>query len=353
MTNLNIPGLESVGYSSDGHFLNATFYLSSSFENPPSMHRPSYVIWIDADSNNQTGYTGADFAVAVEFHNDTNTWSRIFEEFSVAGKARVIDKDDNYDDFFCKDNNTCYSNPQVGNILHGFPQKNFVKLYLDLSKIGSPSQYNLAFAVYETVRGKPDHSMYYITPWVPVPLPNFNMSLLPNSLSLRPEEEKSILLRINSTTNLSPSIHIVANKSKDLEKLDIHPDMIIMPFAGESQSQISLKISKDAKEKTVLLPISLVIGLENLEKNKSPALVITKKISLSMSILPKLTIWNYFENYLNSLGPVVKEFIALITAIVGIAGSVGVFGWKILMKIRKKKSKNHQKDKHQPKHSNY
>src|SRR5690242_17348481 len=90
-----IPALNSVAFSSDGHFLNATFFLSSDFQAKPSIHRPSYVIWIDSDSNNQTGYGGgADYAVIVEFHNDTHTWSRIFEEFSSTGPARIIDRVD-------------------------------------------------------------------------------------------------------------------------------------------------------------------------------------------------------------------------------------------------------------------
>jgi hypothetical protein len=56
-------------------------------------------MWIDADSRNNTGLTGADYGIFVEYHNDTHTWSKIFEEFSMDGSARIIDKQDNFTNF--------------------------------------------------------------------------------------------------------------------------------------------------------------------------------------------------------------------------------------------------------------
>jgi hypothetical protein len=101
----NLDILQSVSYTSDGHFLNATLWLSNSFNPIPQCGCiQSYAMLIDADSNNRTGsFGGVDYIAQVLWNNKTNTWTFDLEEFSLTNSGRVIEKIDNYTGFFTKE----------------------------------------------------------------------------------------------------------------------------------------------------------------------------------------------------------------------------------------------------------
>jgi len=184
--------------------------------------------------------------------------------------------------------------------------------------------------------------MYYITPYIPIPPPLLNVLIKPNSsLTLRGNEEKDIALSINSTTNLHPIIDIVVNKPRDVQdvEIDAHPNHI--PFDGLAESQLHVKVSGDAKERTLLIPITVKMGFQGSELTQTYAA--SKETILALSILPKLNLWDYFNSYLNSLGPIIKELIALITAISGIAGSLIFLLLRFSKKIRKRKNTENSK----------
>lgn len=70
----NYTDILAVNYISDGKYLNVTMWLASGFANnstsPPEYNQPfrkiSYGMLIDADSNTNTGYNGADYDFYVE-----------------------------------------------------------------------------------------------------------------------------------------------------------------------------------------------------------------------------------------------------------------------------------------------
>jgi hypothetical protein len=79
-----------------------------------------------------------------------------------------------------------------------------------------------------------------------------------------------------------------------------------------AESQLYVKVSGDAKEGIHVITMTIKMDFQGSETNQTYAA--SKEVILALSILPKLNLWDYFNNYLNSLGPVIKELIALITA---------------------------------------
>ena len=81
ISNISIPNIETVSYSSNGYYLNATLWLSIPFEENP-LEYVHYLMYIDIDGNNMTGLTGADYAVGIRWDNNTKQWNSEFLEFS-------------------------------------------------------------------------------------------------------------------------------------------------------------------------------------------------------------------------------------------------------------------------------
>ena len=94
--NITLPNIESVSYSSNGNFLNITFWLSNrngdspTFEQEPTEGNPHYVVYLDVDANPETGYTGADYAFGVRWIDRVKAWYKEFVEFSSTGKQKSL-----------------------------------------------------------------------------------------------------------------------------------------------------------------------------------------------------------------------------------------------------------------------
>jgi len=310
------PNLETASYSSDGKFLNATLWLTKNFEEKPSKGGLDYLMYIDVDSNNKTGFEGADYAVLIRWDNNTNTWFRDLVEFSAYNKDKVVTEQKNYTGFFDV-------------------EKNSVFLSIKLDEIGYPNQYNVAFSVEDSVNEITD-----TTAWLPIPPPIVDISTLPSSLVLRPGDEKTIELRVNSSTNLQPEVLLHTNKkTNDDVILDIRPNRTYIPSYGFTTSQLHVKVLQNAKNQTHTLPIFADMHFP-LERLKSPGMIINKTSFLTISVLPSLTVPEYINDELSIWGSPVKQIIGLVTAI----GSLG-FGGLILNKIRKKRQKDVHNDK--------
>jgi hypothetical protein len=122
----------AVSYISDGNTLNSTFWLGTDFDSSihqynQSLMRTSYGMLIDADSNPETGFGGADYDLYIESNNGKlNAYLYLL---SSTGGYRLMNSQMNlteplYDpDVF------------LGS----------VNLMLDLSSVNYPSKYNLLF----------------------------------------------------------------------------------------------------------------------------------------------------------------------------------------------------------------
>jgi hypothetical protein len=312
----SFSGIETVSYSSDGKFLNATLWLTSPFEEKPSASALHYLMYIDVDSNNKTGYTGADYAVGIRWDNHTGTWFREFLEFSLYNKMKVVTEEKVQTGFFDVEKNSVY-------------------LSLDLTEVNSPNHYSVAFSIEDFIKG-----IYDTTSWLPIPPPEFDIVTFPSSLILRPGDEKTIELRVNSTTNLQPEVLLHMGKNTKDMILDINPNRTVIPSHGWTTSELHIKVLQNAQQsRTHTFPI-FVDAHFPLERLNTKGMTINKTSYLTITVLPALTIPQYIGDLLSVWGSPVKELIGIITTI----GSLGVGGW-ILNKIRKKRQKNEDKSK--------
>jgi hypothetical protein len=313
--NNNLPDIESVSFSSDGENLNTTIWLSSSFEEKPSQLGLRYLMYIDVDTNNETGLLGADYAIGIRWDNrtGTETWYKEFLEFSEYNKQKIIRVEENFTKF----------TDIIGDSVH---------LSLPLKEINYPEQYNIAFSVEDISQG-----IYDTTSWIPIPFPKFQIATSPNSLVLRPGDEKIILFVINSTTNLQPEINLYTNNKNEDIILDINPNRSFIPTYGMTSSQLHVKISKTAKSITEIIPLFVDVHF-HLERANDEGIVLKKNSYLSLTILPALTIPEYINTILNTWGSPVKEIITLLAAIGGIGG-FSIITW-VLNKIRKKRKED-------------
>lgn len=228
-TAYNFGDISAVSYSSDGRFLNTTLFLRSPFIEQPSGYAPAYGMLINADSSQDTGWEGHDYFMKIAWNNNTNTWAYILQEWSTSQIPRVLDQENNYTDFFDKGENS------------------YVYLSLDLNKLSSPQQYIVVFFVdYVSLNGVPFAISDYSN-WVRIPPPEFFMTTIPNEFILRPGENKSIEVQINSSTTVfEPHIILSSNQIDGLEPHFI-PNETDIPPRGVATSDLYVKASENAR----------------------------------------------------------------------------------------------------------
>jgi hypothetical protein len=117
-----------------------------------------------------------------------------------------------------------------------------------------------------------------------------------------------------------------------------------MTIGGKSTSILELNVSKNATIRTYTIPIqanisfpknteALIYG-KNYNYNNSESSVIPIYSNVTTTILPSLTFLDLVIETWNKTGSAMIGFISLITAIIGIGGTIG--GW-FLAKSRQKK----------------
>jgi hypothetical protein len=241
----NKLGIESVSYFSDGKAFNATFWLPSEFINNPSEYISAYSIVIDVDSDNKTGshhgQGGADYTINVTWNPTTKKWEKIFTENSESETSRILNKSDNYVNFFGRD---------------------YMTMSADLDAIGSPDQFLVTFEVsYEFL--SPDERTLLggnnwvtdILPWVSIPEPEFVTTLSPSTLTIKPGENKIVEVIIDSNVNLkSIAALYTENRTGSIESSFAPPEVTIPPN-GIGSSYLYLEASDDAPPQTLTFRI--------------------------------------------------------------------------------------------------
>lgn len=217
----------TVNYFSNGKTLNATLWLFFPFKDKPSQYDAvKYGMLIDADFNKKSGYNGIDYQFEISWNNQTKTWTKILEGWSPNGSQKTLDVQYNYTGFFEK-------------------QKDFVVLPMDLSSLNYPDKYKVSF--YAEIEDKnKDITTTDFTRWVAVPPPDLVISTSPNSLVLRPGEEKTIELKVNSTKGYEPTVVLsTANQSGNV-KANITFDKLRIPSYGVATTPMTINVANNA-----------------------------------------------------------------------------------------------------------
>jgi hypothetical protein len=181
-----------VNYISDGNFLNTTIWLQSGFNSSAldsadnqSSRKLTYGILIDADSNTNTGYNGADY----DFYVDSvaGNLSGYLYQLSTVGGYKLMGSKTNI--------TPSHTDSPLG--------PGYVNLNLDLASINSPSEYSMLFYTAESFKS---NEVRQFTSWVTIPPPSLQMITSPASITIRQGEEQLIPARIQSTSGFSNDV---------------------------------------------------------------------------------------------------------------------------------------------------
>ena len=192
-TNLknNYTDILAVNYISDGKTLNATFWLDSGLDNYTKFtyYHPftkiSYGMLIDADSNTETGYRGADYDYYLEVvGGKVNAY---LYQLSSTGGYRLVDSKLNITETYDE------SNVFLGS----------VKLDLGLSSINYPKKYDILFYSAESLQS---NEVRQFTSWVNIPPPSIGITTSPDDISIRQGDSLMVPARMKSTTGYSNDV---------------------------------------------------------------------------------------------------------------------------------------------------
>jgi hypothetical protein len=321
-TDIQSIDIKGVSYVSDGRFLNTSIWLTKF---PTINHSSGYIIFIDIDSNTETGGDdGADYMIQVSFNSTLKKWEKIFVERSNFVKPKPISDIGLITTKILK-------NSSITNPLH---------INIDLKDLNFPKFFDMVF--YTTTASQfEDH-----TSWIHIPPPEIQLSFSENPLNIRPEETKTVYLEINSTTGLEPIIQFLTeNTTSKIEWKFLDKNMNIkLPSYGFTTIPIEIYAKNVTAGEQLFFPISSSSYFpfksfrpEFKDTNDSlikPFVDTVDRTNLAINILnpiePHEHVKKFIENWFNPLTGIYQ------TA----SGIIGGIGGYILARYKNKNSNN-------------
>jgi hypothetical protein len=269
-----------VNYVSNGKTLNATLWTYFPFKaNPTKYEQVNYGMLIDSDFDKNTGYGGIDYNLEYGWNNKTQSWSITLYQWSLTGERTIVQKRINYTSFFSETGPLRFS--------------------LDLNHIGHHDTYKVAF--YAETKSPCDSSWITdFTRWITFPPLSIDISTLPPFLALRPGEQKTIAVRLNSTTGYEPEVSLNVIGQPGI-KTNIEFNKFRIPSYGMIVVPMTISASKDA----LIRPYTLIIFANSTlapdETCKTVSLAcsfqskigypnVLKQFSIALSVQPPLTL---------------------------------------------------------------
>jgi hypothetical protein len=325
------PRIAALDYISDGKILNATLWLTAKVKDP-SLFPPGfaeiskiYALLIHVDSSYDIGQT---YQIIYLYSNISKTWSRIITESAPPGLQgeKILDQK-HIPDSFVKG-------------------RNYADLSLNLSRIGSPSQYSIVSYTsdtYNVTKSSRICHLINVSDILHVPPPEFVISTLPNSLVLFAGDNKTIELQIKSNTILPSYISLNITDHSGNIKLKLIPNATSVLPSGLTTSLLQIKAMDNATSHPYTLPITAKISFPTTianwlsgETHSNPqSAFINKESNFTITVIDKPPLLEQFKNMWESFGIPVSAIITLL-ATTGLSGIVG--GW-FLKKFNNKHSK--------------
>ena len=252
-------------YFSDGKILNATLWLYFPFKDHPTHYSQiTEGMLIDADCNRNTGYGGLDYLFEIGWRNNTKSWNQELWALSPTQEQKTLDIKDNYTGFFEKG-------------------KAYVVLPLNLSLIHYPTKYKVTFYA-EAKKGNNDSFVTDFSRSVAIPPLELAITTSPASLTLRPGDNKTIELKVNSTKGFEPIVFLstAKNQSADI-KSNIKFNKLRIPSYGMATTPVTIAASENAASRpyTLVIFANSTFPQEDLIKEFTPAKTTTN------SLIPK------------------------------------------------------------------
>ena len=137
--------------------------------------------------------------------------------------------------------------------------KSYVLLSADLNTIGSPDKYRVIFY---TADKEDSASTIDLTNWVYIPQPELVISIFPNPIVIRAGEEKTVEIRLNSTSGFEPLVFLYTMAQPDLA-LNIGIDKLRMPSYGDATIPLTITASPNAVTRPYTVPIFANISFQS------------------------------------------------------------------------------------------
>jgi hypothetical protein len=186
---MGITDIRQVSYFSDGQFLNATLWTYLPFiDKPTKYEQVNYGMLIDSDFDRNTGFGGIDYLYQIGWDSNTKTWNKMLWELSSTGEEKTLINQKNTTGFFEK-------------------KRAYVVLPLNLSYLHYPQKYRITFYA-EVKRNEKEGFLTDFTRTIAIPPLKIDITTIPQFLSIRPGENKTITLQINSTKGFEPSVYL-------------------------------------------------------------------------------------------------------------------------------------------------
>lgn len=308
--------IQGASYVSNGKFLNATLWLSSS---PIINFTTGYILFIDIDSNPATGAgDGAEYMIQLSL-DEENKWTKKFFERSdfdltePKKNYRLIDKE----------------------ILQNSSITNPLQFDIDLKDLNFPDSFNMIF--YSTTGSRYEDD----TSWIHIPPPEIDMSFSENPLNIRPGEVKTVYALINSSTGLEPIIELSSLNNSSNLILTLLKNQSNLPPYGITTIPIQIFAKNVTSGEQFFFPIDANSSFpfkgfrpETTDNELKPFFNTTHRFTLVLNIQSPLEfhehIKNFVENWFNPLTGVYQTASTIIGGIVGY----------ILAKIKNKPTDN-------------
>lgn len=223
---------------------NATLHSTETDTNPLSFESVKYGLYIDADSNIESGANGVDYDIGIIWNARERTWTRYFEELSSNGNSKPLA-------------DSCAN--LYRNVSLPIPETDHINMCADLNAIGSPSKYTLLFYTVESLSRPPERlpggrigSVYFTqisdtSSWILIPSPHPTLSTSPNTVVLRPGEQKTIDVRINESSGFDSKVRLFAQNQSAIELLNFDSPELHIPSFGGMTTPLTIRVSNTAK----------------------------------------------------------------------------------------------------------
>jgi len=323
----NSTDIIAASYHSNGRYLNATIWLNSPLDIQSPYPYIGYGFYLD------TNLDGSPASYRTEVNKvNNNPWRKVVMEDEPPSKIP--------EDFLEATQKFLHIDYNYSKLLK--EKTRYISLSLDLDQFGSPNQYQVLFYSREL---RNNLLIFDFLNWISIPPPQASLSLNPNTVKIRPDEDKVIDLFVNSTSNFRQRVDLYTNQSEYFvtkfqanNKLDLSPyEVRRIPLKVSSYNEDKLTDRNYPIRETLL--ISAVSTPPLISNNDIPQESTTTKSVLSIDIDKPLT---YFENFLQNISDFNNKVIKPINEIWTFV--LGVLAISIPWAIRKLKKGNKKRN---------
>ena len=314
--------IQRVTYFSDGKTLNATMWLGGGVKQNPSLYGASTAgVLIDADNNPSTGKYGVDYQQEIQWSNMTNSWNRLFVQYSSPSNLRTLDTEKNYSGFF--QNNQKY-----------------VSLPLNLKSITSPDRFRVLY--YAVLIYNKSRILLDLTRWIDIPPSQYTFSTTPDPILITQGQQKDIGVQLRSSSGILPKlVDFTPYQNYSSINVKFNPDKLDVSSIGVAPLPLRLEATSNAQIGKYTIPILLNMSTGSIFPSKFIQLgglnvsiptqgYLSTKGNLSISVVEPPS----FDQRIKDFWSVYGSLISLVGA--GFAGAASTFVFEYV-KNRKNK----------------